>query len=301
MRNCLVSVIQLPVRGGVRSKVQKESSTGSTTTNKVKIKLTLSLETIDFDPATCTVRVKGKNTQENEFIKMGAYHTLELELGRSFILEKTHWDSIYLGNDCFALHWLDVNAGWSRRAHRGRLRRAPIGRGGRCRDAPGERETAPARWPDSATCVIQGLAHVCLITSQMTQVRAKIEVNVPKKRVGSTTGHDKVRLNPFDTSRTNPLCEIQAVTKFYEAVMDAIRRHVNFKVVKCCLIASPAYIKVGRLETDESIEISDSVSVGCAQNDFYAYLIAEATKKDLREILENKAKFLLCHAPSGHK
>ena len=33
---------------------------------------------------------------------------------------------------------------------------------------------------------------MCLITPQMTIVRAKIEVNVPKKRVGSTTGHDKV-------------------------------------------------------------------------------------------------------------
>lgn len=38
----------------------------------------------------------------------------------------------------------------------------------------------------------EGIAHVCLVTSSMTLVRAKIEVNIPRKRRGNCTQHDKV-------------------------------------------------------------------------------------------------------------
>lgn len=38
----------------------------------------------------------------------------------------------------------------------------------------------------------EGMAHVCLVTSSMTIVRAKIEVNIPRKRRGNCSQHDKV-------------------------------------------------------------------------------------------------------------
>lgn len=38
----------------------------------------------------------------------------------------------------------------------------------------------------------EGLAHVCLITSSMTIVRARIESSIPRKRKGSATLHEKV-------------------------------------------------------------------------------------------------------------
>jgi len=38
----------------------------------------------------------------------------------------------------------------------------------------------------------EGIAHVCLVLSTMTIVRAKIEVNIPRKRRGNCTQHDKV-------------------------------------------------------------------------------------------------------------
>ena len=44
-----------------------------------------------------------------------------------------------------------------------------------------------------------GLAHVCLVTSHMTVTRARIEMNIPRKRAGSSD-HQK------------------AMTRFYEAV-----------------------------------------------------------------------------------
>ena len=34
------------------------------------------------------IRLKGKNLTENEYVKLGAYHTLELELQRAFTLQK---------------------------------------------------------------------------------------------------------------------------------------------------------------------------------------------------------------------
>ena len=37
-----------------------------------------------------------------------------------------------------------------------------------------------------------GLASVCIVTDCMTLTRARIEVNIPRKRKGACTDHDKV-------------------------------------------------------------------------------------------------------------
>ena len=51
----------------------------------------------------------------------------------------------------------------------------------------------PTQHADLAAVVMQeGLANVCLITPSMTLVRAKIETNIPRKRKGSCSQHDKV-------------------------------------------------------------------------------------------------------------
>lgn len=34
--------------------------------------------------------------EENQYIKMGAYHTIDLELNRKFTIFKEHWDSVTL-------------------------------------------------------------------------------------------------------------------------------------------------------------------------------------------------------------
>ena len=67
------------------------------------------------------------------------------------------------------------------------------------------------RTADVAAVVMQeGLAQVCLVTPSMTIVRAKIEHNIPRKRKGSCKQHDN------------------AVVRFYDAVMQAVLRHINF-------------------------------------------------------------------------
>ncbi|XP_046418317.1 protein pelota [Neodiprion fabricii] len=212
------------VRGSTIRKVQTESSTGSSSSNRVRTVLTIKVESIDFDTQACKLRLKGRNIEENQYVKMGAYHTLDLEQNRKFTLYKPEWDSI-------SLERVDTACD-------------------------------PTQSADLAAVIMQdGIAHVCLITSNMTLVRAKIDQNIPRKRKGNVSQHEK------------------GLARFYESVMQAILRHINFDVVKCILLASPGFVK----------------------NQFMEFMIQEAVRTDNKVILDNKAKFMLVHASSGFK
>ncbi|XP_035776130.1 protein pelota-like isoform X1 [Anopheles albimanus] len=212
------------VRGSTIRKVQNESSTGSSSSSRVRTTLTISVEAIDFDTQAQMLRVKGRNIEENQFVKMGAYHTIDLEMNRAFTLMKPEWDSI-------ALERIDMACDVTQNA-------------------------------DVAAVIMQdGLAHVCLITASMTLVRSKIDMTIPRKRKGFIQQHEK------------------GLTKFYEAVMQGILRHVNFDVVKCILVASPGFVK----------------------DQFYEYMFQQAVKTDNKVLIENKSKFMLVHSSSGFK
>ena len=77
-------------------KVVKESSTGSTTSQKMKMNLTIEVTKVDFDPDTLQVRISGPVREEAAHVRMGSFHTLTLELGRNFTIEKECWDQILL-------------------------------------------------------------------------------------------------------------------------------------------------------------------------------------------------------------
>ena len=66
---------------------------------------------------------------------------------------------------------------------------------------------------------------MCLVGSSTTLVRAKIEANLPRKRGAAAAGYDK------------------AWTKFMDAVLAAVVRHVDFAIVKCLVIAGPGFAK----------------------------------------------------------
>lgn len=205
-------------------KVTVESATGSTSSNRIRTTLTIRVEDIDFDTQACMLRVKGRNIQENQYVKMGAYHTLDLELNRKFTLSKPCWDTI-------ALERIEMACD-------------------------------PAQHADLAAIVMhEGLANVCLVTSSMTIVRAKIDVNIPRKRKGMCTQHDK------------------GLERFFDSVYQAMNRHINFDIVKCVLIASPGFVK----------------------DQFYDYMVQMALKTDNKTILENKGLFVLVHSSSGFK
>lgn len=111
--------------------------------------LTIEVQKVEFDKDTLQVRISGPNRVESEHVKMGQYHTLTLELDRQFSLEKLCWDQVYLDRIEEAIH--------------------------------------PEKEADVA-CVVMagGLAHVCLVTGSVTVTKARIEVNIPKKRTGSS-------------------------------------------------------------------------------------------------------------------
>jgi len=205
-------------------KVAKPSASGSSESERVKMNLSVRLETVDFDPPSGVLRLSGRNQTENEYVKLGAYHTLDVELHRNFTLHKAEWDSVTRE---------------------------------RVRDATDPRITADV----AAVVMSEGLAHVCLITGSMTLLRQRIDMPIPRKRGAAAAGHDK------------------AVLKFYETILQAILKHVNFGVVKCVIVASPAFYK----------------------DQFMEYVYSEAQKRGLKEILDNRKKFMLAHASSGHK
>lgn len=139
---------------------------------------------------------------------MGAYHTLDLELNRKFDLSKREWDTI-------ALERVEMACDVTQNADLG------------------------------AVIMQDGLAYICLITSSMTLVRSKIDVNIPRKRKGSAKAHEN------------------GLAKFYDAVLQGILRHINFDVVKCVLLASPGFVK----------------------DQFFEYLNQQAVKTDNKVIL----------------
>ncbi|KAL1140073.1 hypothetical protein AAG570_000005 [Ranatra chinensis] len=150
------------VRASTIRKVQNESSTGSSTSSRVRTTLTIRVENIDFDTQACVLRLKGRNIEENQYVKMGAYHTLDLEINRKFTLIKSEWDSIALERV--------------------------------------EMACDPTQNADVAAIVMQeGLAHICLITASMTLVRAKIDQNIPRKRKGNVKQHEKGLCRFFDS------------------------------------------------------------------------------------------------------
>ncbi|KAK3907268.1 Protein pelota [Frankliniella fusca] len=142
------------VRASTIRKVQNESATGSSTSSRVRTTLTIQVESIEYDVQGCMLRLKGRNVEENQFVKMGAYHTLDLEQNRKFILGKSEWDSV-------ALERVDMACD-------------------------------PTKNTDLAAVIMQeGLAHICLIMASMTLMRAKIEQVIPRKRKGNVQQHEK--------------------------------------------------------------------------------------------------------------
>lgn len=58
------------VRASTIRKVQSESATGSSTSNRIRTMLRIQVESIDFDTQACMLRLKGRNVEENQYVKV---------------------------------------------------------------------------------------------------------------------------------------------------------------------------------------------------------------------------------------
>jgi protein pelota len=68
--------------------------------------------------------------------------------------------------------------------------------------------------------------------------------------------------------------------KFFDQILQAVARHIDFKVVKCVIVASPGFVKD---------QLTD-----------YMFKMA-AQKEEYKHLLSFKQVFLTVHSSSGHK
>lgn len=143
------------LRASTIRRVTSESATGSTSSTRVHITLLIRVTSIDFDPQAGQLHVSGRVAEENKWVKVGAFHTLDLELQRNFTLEKSEgWDSVAIDVVKEAIK----------------------------EDKEG---TVPA------VVMQEGFANICLITEHQTILKQRVETGIPRKRVGRSSDHDK--------------------------------------------------------------------------------------------------------------
>lgn len=58
-------------------KVQTESATGSSNSYRVRTVLTICVENIDFDTQACVLRLKGRNVEENKYVKVISFKIIK--------------------------------------------------------------------------------------------------------------------------------------------------------------------------------------------------------------------------------
>ncbi|KAK9200593.1 hypothetical protein WN944_015791 [Citrus x changshan-huyou] len=213
------SVLAVTVR-----KVVRQTKSGGKDAERVKLKLKIKVEALDYDKEGSALRISGKNILENEHVKIGAFHSLEIELHRPFVLTKDVWDSVALDT----LHQASDSAATA----------------------------------DLAVVLMQeGLANIFLVGRSMTITRSRIETSIPRKHGPAVARYES------------------ALNKFFDSVLHAFLKHVDFNVVRCAVIASPGFTK----------------------DQFHRYLLLEAERRQLRPIIANKSRIVIVHTSSGYK
>lgn len=159
------------LRASAVRKIITESASGARSNERVHMNLTIRVTKLDFDPQAGQLHVSGQVAEENKYVKLGGFHTLDLELQRNFTLEKAEgWDSVALDTLKEAI----------------------------------DQDKKAQLW---AVIMQEGLANICLITEHQTILRQRVEVSLPKKRAGSSD-HDKSLQRFYQTTYDSVLRQI---------------------------------------------------------------------------------------------
>ena len=167
-------------------RVQTVSSTGSTESHRVRLNLTIQVDRVDFSSSTtpsasiasqdqegassfaattsATLHISGRVTSENPHVKLGAFHTLDVEANRDVRIEKLDgWDSVAIA----------------------RVEEAII----------------PGKGAEVGAVVCgEGVAAFCLLSQHMTLVTHRISVAIPRKSASSgASQHDKALVKFYGT------------------------------------------------------------------------------------------------------
>lgn len=148
------------VRANTVRKIQKEGSTGSVATETKKITLVIQVKSVEYDaPGNC-IRFSGQNCEENQWVKMGAHHTLQIDINNKLTIGKDCWDFMHLAA-------LDAAT-----------------------DAHKTSEVG-------VVLIDAGIANFHLLTSVLAKDVHRVSVALPRKRV-TTTGYDKAVIRFYE-------------------------------------------------------------------------------------------------------
>lgn len=162
-------------------RIQSVSNTGSVDSNRIRLNLTIQVDRVEFSPggsssaqeadtsttsssagnANASLHISGKVIVENPHVRLGAFHTLDIEANRDVRIEKLDgWDSI-------AMSRVDES-------------------------------TTPGRGAEVAAVICgEGTATFCLLSQHMTVVTHRISVSIPRKAAASGASQHEKGLNKF--------------------------------------------------------------------------------------------------------
>ena len=201
----------------------KDGSKGSKAKIEKKLlRLKIDVEEIDFTPQDEVMRLRGKTTEPVEDVPVGTYHTAEIDFKHPFTLYKDDWDEI-------AFELINKSCSIDEKAEVG------------------------------AVVLQEGVAHICLITENMTVLRQKIERSIPRKKRGDSSAHDK------------------SLDKFYELVSNTLVRDLNISKLKAIILASP----------------------GFTANGLFDKIFQIATLNNDKLLLQARSKFIVAHSSTG--
>lgn len=148
------------VKATTYRKIQKEGSTGTVQTEVKKMMMTIEVKSVEYDAAGNCIRFSGKNCEENQWVKMGAHHTLEVELNNKMTLGKDCWDTMHLDS-------LD-------------------------------QATDVHKTSEVAVILMEaGTANFHLLTAVLAKDVFRVSLSLPRKRV-TTTGYDKTVIRFYE-------------------------------------------------------------------------------------------------------
>ena len=219
--------IKLPTHRNVK-KVTSGGGSGGKDKGKADRKLLtlkMSVEDIEYTPSDEVMRIRGRTVEPNEYVPIQSYHTAEVQFDKKFTLIKPDWDEISYG--------IIVSACSIEQ-------KAEVG----------------------AVIMEEGVAHLCLVTDNMTVLRNKIEKSIPRKRRGEGGGgnHDK------------------AMEKFLNMVLSTMLRNFDLTKLKAIILASP----------------------GFTANALYQNTINQAIQEENKLVIQNKSKFMVVHSSTGY-
>ena len=169
----------------IPSRVQNVSATGSTESHRVRLNLTLQVSKVEYSssgapspspsadqppqtpgstpapPSTAALHISGRVTSENQHVKLGAFHTLDIEINRDVRIEKKEgWDSIALS----------------------RVTESCV----------------PGRGAEVGAIVCgEGSAAFCLLSQHLTLVTHRISASIPRKSSASGTSQYEKAMTKF--------------------------------------------------------------------------------------------------------